>query len=174
MKRILIVSDSHGSAEMLEEIEKLHGEDMDLLIHCGDSELAEDDPAMSSFKSVKGNCDFFGSFPDEEVHEVDGIKIFVTHGHHYSVKSTIVNLFYKAKEVSADIVCFGHSHLLGAEMVEDILFINPGSIRLPRGRKERTYAILQLEQGKATLEIHEYGKGEILELKQEFLLHKES
>jgi uncharacterized protein len=174
MRRILIVSDSHGSAELLDGIVKQHGEGMDLMIHCGDSELAEDDPAMGNFKSVKGNCDFLCNFPDEELHELDGVKIFVTHGHLYSVKSTLVNLFYKAKELKADIVCFGHSHLLGVEMVEDILFINPGSIRLPRGRKEMTYAILELGQGKANLKIYEYGHGEMIELRQDFLLHKES
>ena len=172
MSKILIVSDSHGSTDLLEGIEKIHGHDADLMIHCGDSELAEDDPAIKSFKSVRGNCDFLANLPDDETHVINGVKIFVTHGHLYSVKSTLGNLFYKAKELQADIVCFGHSHILGAEMVDDVLFINPGSIRLPRGRKERTYIILNLEQGKAILQIHDYGNGEMVELRQEFTLHK--
>jgi uncharacterized protein len=174
MSKILIVSDSHGAAEMLEDIERLHGHETDLMIHCGDSELSEEDAAMKNFKSVKGNCDFFGSFPDEEIYVANGVKIFVTHGHLYSVKTTLAKLFYKAKELQADIVCFGHSHILGAEMVEDVLFINPGSIRLPRGRKERTYIILELEEEKATLQIHDYGHGEIIELRQQFSLHKKA
>lgn len=172
MAKILIVSDSHGSAEMLESIEKLHGMHVDLMLHCGDSELSENDPAIKNFKSVKGNCDFHGGFPDEEIHEINGTKILVTHGHLYSVKTTLVNLFYKAKEAGAEIVCFGHSHLLGAEMIDDVLFINPGSIRLPRGRKEQTYVIIDLEGKQATVRIYDYGKGELLDLKQEFFLHK--
>jgi uncharacterized protein len=172
MSRVLIVSDSHGSTEVLEGIEKLHGNDVDLMIHCGDSELSESDAAIVKFSSVKGNCDFYGNFPDEEIHVINGVRIFVTHGHLYSVKSTLVNLYYKAKELQADIVCFGHSHLLGAEMVDDVLFINPGSIRLPRGRTEKSYAILELENGKAVLRIYDFGNGEISELKQEFSLHK--
>ena len=172
MSRVLIVSDSHGSTEVLEGIEKLHGNDVDLMIHCGDSELSESDAAIVNFSSVKGNCDFYGHFPDEKVHLINGVRIFVTHGHLYSVKSTLVNLYYKAKELQADIVCFGHSHLLGAEMVDDVLFINPGSIRLPRGRTEKSYAILELENGKAILRIYDFGNGEISELKQEFSLHK--
>lgn len=172
MAKILIVSDSHSSAEMLEHIGQLHGSHVDLMLHCGDSELAESDPAIKNFKSVKGNCDFYGDFPDEEIHEISGTKILVTHGHLYSVKSTLVNLFYKAKEAGAEIVCFGHSHLLGAEMIDDVLFINPGSIRLPRGRKEQTYVILDLEGERATVRIYEYQKGELPGLRQEFSLHK--
>ncbi|MGV2938016.1 metallophosphoesterase [Mesobacillus sp. LC4] len=172
MSRVLIVSDSHGSTEVLEGIENLHGNDVDLMIHCGDSELSESDAAIVNFSSVKGNCDFYGNFPDEEIHVINGVRIFVTHGHLYSVKSTLVNLYYKAKELQADIVCFGHSHLLGAEMVDDVLFINPGSIRLPRGRTEKSYAILELESGKAILRIYDFGNGEISALRQEFSLHK--
>jgi uncharacterized protein len=172
MVKILIVSDSHGSAEMLEKVERLHGQEVSLILHCGDSELSESDPAIKNFKSVKGNCDFYGDFPEDETHEISGIKIFVTHGHLYSVKTTLANLFYKAKETGADIVCFGHSHLLGVEMIEDVLFLNPGSIRLPRGRKERTYIILELDGEKAIVRIYDYEKGELLDLKQEFSLHK--
>lgn len=174
MSKVLIVSDSHGSTEVLEGIEKLHGNDVDLMIHCGDSELSESDAAIVNFSSVKGNCDFYGNFPDDDTHVVNGVKIFVTHGHLYSVKSTLVNLYYKAKELQADIVCFGHSHLLGAEMVDDVLFINPGSIRLPRSRTEKSYAILELENEKAILRIYDYGNGELTELRQEFSLHKTS
>lgn len=174
MSRVLIVSDSHGSTELLEKIEKQHGQYVDLMIHCGDSELSEMDAVMKKFSSVKGNCDFYGDFPDDVTLEINGSKVFVTHGHLYSVKSTLVNLFYKAKELEANIVCFGHSHILGAEMIEDVLFINPGSIRLPRGRKERTFIILELEQEKATVQIHDFGKGEIIGLRQEFSLHKQT
>jgi len=172
MSKILIVSDSHGSTDLLEGIEKLHGNDVELMIHCGDSELKEEDAAIKNFRSVKGNCDFYGNFPEDDMHVINGVNIFVTHGHLYSVKTTLVNLFYKAKELHADIVCFGHSHILGAEMVDDVLFINPGSIRLPRGSAARTYAILELDDEKATLRIYDYGHGEMTGLRQEFSLPK--
>ena len=32
---------------------------------------------------------------------------------------------------------------LGAEKIDDQLFINPGSIRFPKKRKEKTYAIIE-------------------------------
>ena len=45
------------------------------------------------------------------------------------------------------ILCFfGHSHILGAEMINGTLFLNPGSFLMPRGRRERTYALVQKEK----------------------------
>ncbi len=57
-----------------------------------------------------------------------------------------MGLKYKAETEKADIVCFGHSHVLGAEVVDGTLYLNPGSIRLPRERLEKTYMILDLKE----------------------------
>ena len=40
----------------------------------------------------------------------DGIKIFFTHGHKWGVKYSTDRLFYKAKEIGAQIALFGHTH----------------------------------------------------------------
>ncbi|WP_404329462.1 metallophosphoesterase family protein [Mesobacillus maritimus] len=172
MSKILIVSDSHGSTELLDAIKAKHASEVDQMIHCGDSELSEDNESISGFTSVKGNCDFYGDFPEEALVEVDGYKILVVHGHLYSVKSSLLSLSYRAEEAGANIVCFGHSHLLGAEKIQDVLFINPGSIRLPRGRHERTYVILELKDGKADLRVYDFDLGEMGSLTQEFSVSK--
>jgi uncharacterized protein len=172
MTKILIVSDSHGSTELLELLKERHAEEVDQMIHCGDSELSDDQPSMDGFTAVKGNCDFFGDYPEEALLEVTGYKILVVHGHLYSVKSSLVSLSYRAEETGAKIVCFGHSHLLGAEMIGDVLFINPGSVRLPRGRRERTYVILELKDGDAFLHVYDFDQGEMDALKQEFSISK--
>ena len=70
--------------------------------------------------------------------------------------------------MGADIACFGHSHQLGAEMVNETLFINPGSIRLPRGRRERTYVILDILESAYQLKVYDMDRGEITELAQLF------
>ncbi len=170
MSKILIVSDSHGSTELLEELKSRHASEVDAMIHCGDSELEKEDEALAGFTVVKGNCDFFGDFPEEALLEIDGYRIFVTHGHLHSVKSNLLSLSYRAEEAGASIICFGHSHLLGAEIIGGSLFINPGSIRLPRGRRERTYVILELKQGRAYLRVYDHDRGEITSLSQEFTL----
>ncbi|WAA10224.1 metallophosphoesterase family protein [Fervidibacillus albus] len=158
--KILIVSDSHGSVDELDQLKMIHP-DVDLYIHCGDSELPSDHPAMSNFETVKGNCDFGSDYPNERLFDTRKGKIFVTHGHLYDVKYGLNKLKFKAMEVGANIVCFGHSHILGMEMDGPILFLNPGSIRLPRMRKEKTYFILELTDREKIVHVYEFGNGEL-------------
>jgi uncharacterized protein len=169
MRKVLIVSDSHGFTKELEVLRERHVKEVDLMIHCGDSELMPDDQAIAGYLTVQGNCDF-GGYPLETIAEVSGRKIFVTHGHRYSVKSSLMGLKYKADEVKSDIVCFGHSHVLGAEAVGRTLFLNPGSIRLPRERLEKTYVILELNDETITLFVYDLGGREIKDLKRVFNL----
>lgn len=169
MKKAVIVSDSHGLKRELELIKEKH-KDGDLFIHCGDSELEESDPAIAGFHTVKGNCDYYGDFPDEIVHELGGWRFFVTHGHLFSVKRSLMALLYRAHETESQIICFGHSHMLGAEVVHNKLFINPGSIRQPRGRRERTYVVLHLDGDQIDFRVFDLEKGELLDLRQSFSL----
>jgi uncharacterized protein len=168
MAKVLIVSDSHGQRSELEELKKRHAQEVELMIHCGDSELSSEDKELQGFSVVGGNCDFYGNFENEVLEEAGGLRFFVTHGHLHSVKSSLMKLLYRAEEVNAQIVCFGHSHVLGAEMVHNKLFINPGSLRLPRGRKERTYVILEILGSKVELQVYDFDFGEMVELRETF------
>jgi len=170
MSKVLIVSDSHGLTKELKIIRERHLHEVDLMIHCGDSELMPTDKAITGYLTVMGNCDFGAEYPLETTSEVAGRKFFITHGHRYSVKSTLMTLKYKAEEYHADIVCFGHSHVLGAEVVGGTLFINPGSIRLPRERFEKTYVILDLQTDKIKLSVFELSGNELTNLAREFIL----
>ncbi len=169
--KVLIVSDSHGLTAELEQLKKRHRAEVELFIHCGDSELDADHPSMMNYLTVRGNCDEDQRFPMETVKEAGTRRILVAHGHRYSVKTDLMKLSYKAQEVSADIVCFGHSHYLGAEMVYDTLFINPGSIRLPRGSRARTYVILEIVEHAYVIKVYDYDKGELSDLEQTFSFH---
>jgi len=170
MSKVLIVSDSHGLTKELDVLRERHLAEVDLMIHCGDSELPPDHHSISGYLTVMGNCDFGGGYPLETISEVAGRKFFITHGHRYSVKSTLMNLKYKAQEVNADIVCFGHSHVFGAEVIDGILFLNPSSLRLPRERFEKTYIILDLLDEKIKMNVFEVSGREISELAREFIL----
>ena len=140
--KLLIMSDTHSDILTMEHVMQYH-HDVDAVIHCGDSELDYSYFEEKQIHVVKGNCDFDVSFPNEVIFQVKNEIIFVTHGHLYQIKSTLMPIFYRAQEVQASIVCFGHSHLLGAEVNNGILFVNPGSLHLPRGRKEKSYAIVE-------------------------------
>jgi uncharacterized protein len=170
MARILIASDSHGLEEELALIAERHGNEADLLIHCGDSELPSGHPAMSEFAGVRGNCDYDSSYPDLYTKSLGNLTIFVTHGHLYGVKSSLMKLKYKGEEEGADIICFGHSHELGAEMIDGRLFLNPGSLRLPRGRLERTYLLLETAGRKIRVDVYDLESGKLEQLSQVFQL----
>ncbi|TYR82235.1 metallophosphoesterase [Priestia megaterium] len=150
--KVLIVSDSHGLQEELLVIKERHRQEVDAMIHCGDSELLQSSKEMESFLTVCGNCDYDASYVNDRVETFGKLTCFVTHGHLYNVKMSLMNIHYKARELGAQIVCFGHSHIAGAEVIDNVLFINPGSILLPRMRKERTYAILNIEDQEATVQ----------------------
>jgi uncharacterized protein len=153
--KALIVSDSHGLTDELLLIKNRHQDEVDIMIHCGDSELEVASKQMESFIAVRGNCDFDSHYPNDCVTDLGSHKIFTTHGHLYNVKMSFIQVNYRAREVGASIVCFGHTHIAGAELVDGVLFINPGSIRLPRMRKEATYAILQVEDEKANVSFYD-------------------
>lgn len=151
--KILVVSDTHGhNTNLFELLDKMRP--IDMLIHCGDSEGLEDyieGFARCPVVMVRGNCDYFCLSRSDELVNVAGHRIFVTHGHHYGVKSGLSGLFDKAKEEGADIVLYGHSHIPDLSQLYGITAMNPGSLSLPRqpGRK-CTYGIIEInEDGKA-------------------------
>jgi putative phosphoesterase len=172
MSKVLIVSDSHGLTKELQVLRERHLDEVDLLIHCGDSQLMHDDQAISGYVTVRGNCDFGSGYPLEAISQLSGRKIFTTHGHHYSVKTSLRELNNQAQKVNADIVCYGHSHILAADVIKGRLFINPGSIRLPRERFEKTYVILDLLEDKIKMAVFEVNGREIADLAREFVLEK--
>ncbi|KHE66889.1 metallophosphoesterase family protein [Halobacillus sp. BBL2006] len=143
MPKVLIMSDSHGLTEEVTEVKERHKHEVDAMLHCGDSELAHDSEELQDFHYAKGNCDFEPEMENDQVVTVGDVTFLVTHGHLYQIKSTLMPLSYRAEEVGAQVACFGHSHIAGAEKVNETLFINPGSLRLPRDREEPTYAILE-------------------------------
>jgi hypothetical protein len=140
--KILILSDSHGLTDELSEIKARHA--VDYRIHCGDSELDIDAKPLEGYYKVAGNCDFDERYPNEEVLELGGVRFLVVHGHLHHVNQGLDRLSYRAEEVEADIICFGHTHVAMSIKNENQLFINPGSIKQSRGDiKEKTYAILE-------------------------------
>ena len=168
--KVGIMSDSHGLTSEVEKIKKRHQNEVDVFIHCGDSELEKADAVMEGFLAVRGNCDYDAVYPDYIVETIGDSRFLVTHGHLYNVKMTVMNLSYKAEEEQADIICFGHSHIAGSEMIDGRLYINPGSIRLPRNRKEKTYAILELNQKEATIQFYDVEGNLVQDLKNTYTI----
>lgn len=162
--KMLIVSDNHGWDSILTDLKRRYGGKVDALIHCGDSELTAEDPAVDGFTIVRGNCDTEDQFPNDILESVEDCRVFITHGHRYNIKMTLTNLAMKAKETGADFVFFGHSHTAGAEMADGVLYLNPGSISLPRGRREKTYAIVDVSKSKIGVRFFDERHHEVADL----------
>lgn len=168
--RVLIISDSHGLTNELNEIKQRHH--VDMMIHCGDSELLMDTKEMAGFLKVRGNCDQDSRLQHDITITKNDVTFFITHGHLYHVKRDIMTLSYRAEEENAQIICFGHTHIAGAEKINHQIFVNPGSIRIPRGRVEPTYAVLYIGQNNEQVKVVFYSLTgeEISDLRKEFTL----
>lgn len=146
--KIGIISDTHGDMISIEKAIP-YLEKCDLIIHAGDY---VDDAEYIHYatdvevKCVKGNCDSYSSNIDYELtFSVKNKKFFVCHGHYYDVKMGI-NLLYKfAKDNDINVVVFGHTHVPIYKTIEDIIFINPGSLAFPRGKSNKTFGVLTIE-----------------------------
>ena len=138
--KLIVLSDSHGDTATVKEITALQA---DAVFHCGDSELLADDPLLEGVHIVRGNCDGDERFLASVVGKVGNDTVLVVHGHEHDVKRSMLTLSYVAAEQQATIALFGHSHLYGAEMINGVLFVNPGSTTQPRGGRQATYAVIE-------------------------------
>jgi putative phosphoesterase len=172
--KLLVISDTHGFENELVEIKERYEKEVDYMFHCGDSELPSTHKAIQGFLVVRGNCDFDHGFPNEIVEQVnDHIRLYATHGHLYNVKMTLMNIQYRAEEAGATIICFGHSHLAGSELVGNKIFINPGSFRLPRRIVERTYCLLEIQGKTVKVDFYDHENKRLDELCSTYTLEIE-
>lgn len=148
--KIAVISDSHYEASSINEVKK-YLNDVDIIFHCGDgapdTKLLEGD-FNGEIYAVKGNCDISNEYPSERIVEVMGIKIFITHGNMYNVKNEYNTIFYKGKEVGADIVLFGHSHKALINKYDGLIIMNPGSVTFPYGIDKRTMGFIEISDGR--------------------------
>lgn len=156
MVRIGVVSDSHGSYRNVGRMRSECGR-LDWLLHAGDhmqdaARIAVNlgvDP--SRVRAVVGNCDFPTQKPDELLLEIEGVKLYMTHGHAHGVKSNLQRIHYRAQEVGARMAIFGHSHVPVLADVDGIMLFNPGSISEPRRPNDPPSAgLLEIENGSVT------------------------
>ena len=151
--KILIVSDTHKSSRNLEQVIERE-QPVDMLIHLGDVEGAEDYIKAlvdCPVHMVGGNNDFFSDLPREEEFLVEGRRIFITHGHYYYVSMGEDKLKEAARKRGADIVMYGHTHRPSYLDEDGLIILNPGSIAYPRqaGRKP-TYMIMKIDENGQT------------------------
>lgn len=153
MKKILIVSDTHGKHGGLKEALKRE-QPIDMLIHCGDVEGGDEEIrelADCPVHMVCGNNDFFCDLPKEEDFRIGKYHVLLTHGHYYYISMGTELLRDDARARGYNLVMFGHTHRPCLEQYEDITVLNPGSLSYPRQEgRHPSYMRMELdEQGEA-------------------------
>lgn len=153
--KIAIISDSHRARSYMDKaIEIIKKEEIDLIVHAGDNFADSkyfNQKTEIPVLAVAGNCDY-ENVETEIDFEFEGVKFFLTHGHHYGVKYGLEILAQQASAKNADIAIFGHSHVKKNCHIANVEIINPGSLSMPRDGSERSFVIMDLNEGKYTYE----------------------
>lgn len=144
--KIGVISDTHGDHGAIRLAVQMIP-DADVWLHAGD--YSQDATYLARLVSApvfaaKGNCDGLSTAKVDEFVEVAGKKIWITHGHRYSVKQSVAELVQWGKQYEVDVVVFGHTHLPDNQQCEGILIFNPGSAGEPRVG-HGTFGILEID-----------------------------
>ncbi|EEY33997.1 YfcE family phosphodiesterase [Pseudoleptotrichia goodfellowii] len=130
--KILICSDSHTRLDYFQKVIDL--EEPEMIIFGGDHSTDAIDMSLVyseiPFKIVRGNTDYFDKDTrDIEIFEVNGKKVFLTHGHLFGVKSNLNEIEKKAVSENADICIFGHTHREYMKEIDGVTYLNPGALQ---------------------------------------------
>ncbi len=161
--KILIASDIHGSAVFCEKLLHRYKEENcqklvllgDILYHGPRNDLPEGynpkkvismlNEISSKILAVRGNCeaevdDMVLDFPvlaEYALLYCGERLVFLTHGHKFNPQNL-------PKLKKGDILFNGHTHISKIEMLpEEILYLNPGSVSIPKENTPRGYMIFE-------------------------------
>ena len=147
--KLLVMSDSHRNINNM-----LHAAEQtapDAIVHLGDHindaqklrQLLPD----TAFYMVTGNCDFSAGGEIDLFLTFENVKIFMTHGHMYSVKNGIAALIERARQLNADIALYGHTHHALLRNEYGIWLMCPGQMERHDRYVTSSYGIVNIEGG---------------------------
>lgn len=160
--KLMIASDIHGSAKycrmLTEAFEKENPDKLlilgDILYHGPRNDLPEEyapktviqllNPLKEKLLCVRGNCDTevdqmvldFPVLAEYCILWLDNRTIFATHGHKFN-EQTLPPL------CKGDILLNGHTHIPAYRETNGIIYINPGSVSIPKEDSKHQYMILE-------------------------------
>ena len=160
--KVLIASDIHGSAYYCAAlIKRIEAEKPDKIFLLGDilyhgprndlprgyapkEVIAMLNPLKDKITAVRGNCEAevdqmvleFDVMQTYRVCEVNGLKLVLTHGHHFNQE--------KPFELGEKYVLLnGHFHVPELKDMGAFIYINDGSVSLPKQNSPHAYLILE-------------------------------
>lgn len=144
--KIAILSDTHKDYSSIDKIVPIL-EKCDLILFAGDnfsdSKYIYKKTGVDII-AVKGNCDF-ENVEEEIIFDINEKKVFLCHGDKYNVKDSLDKISKKAKDIEADIVIFGHTHIPLQVKKDNILYLNPGSVSRPRLDDKKTFLLVDID-----------------------------
>ena len=158
--KLLILSDSH--TDMPPMAAAVEHERPDAIVHLGDHftdarGLHFQFPDIPLY-AVMGNTDFRGDGDMELYLPFEGKRMFMTHGHFYSVKTGLSQVEQKGISLGADITLFGHTHVPYLNWHNGMWLMNPGSVSRGGRRymaQAPTYGVIEITGDEITCDIRE-------------------
>lgn len=154
MKTVVVLSDTHGNRRVIEKLYPLFQEN-DYIIHLGDGnrDMAEIYRAFPDKTFVcQGNCDGVTTYSrDEWEIEIEGCKLFFSHGHRYRVKSTLDELKKEALNRNCNVALYGHTHRAEIEKDGDLTVMNPGNSQTYSTNPSYGYLVISGDKVTATI-----------------------
>ena len=131
--KILVLSDSHSAMRFMRScVETIKPQ---AIVHLGDH--YDDGEALGELypqiplHQVPGNCDRYRCPPWVQprlCYDVCGVRLFMTHGHKYGVKTSTAMMIAEARAMHAQAALYGHTHVAECRRDEDGMWIlNPGT-----------------------------------------------
>ena len=147
--KLLVMSDSHGNIERMQGAAALITPDV--VLHLGDHiadayKLQRQLPGIP-FYMVPGNCDFHSAGKTELLLVLEGVTIYMTHGHICGVKSGFDALIMRARRKNADLVLFGHTHQAIVQETNGLWLMNPGQMKHHDSIHTASYGIVTIKDG---------------------------
>ncbi len=150
--KIGVISDTHirSSAKLLPNIIYEVFDGVDMILHAGDiliDEVILELETIAPVYTVAGNndgYDMLDKYGTKKILEVNGKRIGLTHGS--SRGRTYMNAYAEFKGNKVDCVVYGHSHKPHNEVIDGVLFFNPGSPTSRRFEPRYSLGLLHVDK----------------------------
>ena len=134
--KLLVMSDIHGDIRNARSIiDKQPAADLYIFLGDGVSDMLYclNEDQRRRLVAVRGNCDptdtmLGASLKKTERLIIGGRTVILTHGDLYGVKYGTAGLEALARDNSADLVLFGHTHRPYEGYCDGVYYFNPGSV----------------------------------------------
>lgn len=150
--KIGVISDTHirSSAKLLPNIIYKEFEGVDMILHAGDiliEEVVIELETIAPVYAVAGNNDSYEmlyKYGSKKIIEANGKRIGLTHG--TGGRRTFMNAYAEFYGNNVDCVVYGHSHKPHNEVIDGVLFFNPGSPISRRFEPKYSLGVLYVDE----------------------------